>query len=324
MERSNPLGLLSPGSPPSPLWSRASSSSSLSSSFRAESFDFRAYPPQSELEEVPSLRWLPGDLSPPAASTRRSATERSWSEGYIHLCKCEGHRKASDGRSFAFKDSINGQKCLFLPVYALMVREDEGQFWRCTDAYKEGKRSLHAVDLLRGYYLDIRWTVDVAPLPSATEYAVHLVFRFSERSFGFGLQEASLEIGAQTSKQNICLQPEGCGIAGGAAGKAEIAMVPQEYADGWMSIEMGRFFMETRSSGERKLFVGLTEGGKVDRNRMSWGEEMDVLRWKEGLVIGGVLVKTKVMDHGVGGLVRRLGSLALDKSKGFRQQRKRN
>lgn len=125
---------------------------------------------------------------------------------------------------------------------------------------------LQVAELKSVCWLDICGKIDCRELSPHTTYSAYLIFKLCPESYGLELpaQQASVTVGAQISKQDVCLNPDD-----------EEMRAPSARSDGWMEMELGEFFSGDGSEGEVSMRL----------------REVEVLNWKRGLVIEGIQVR---------------------------------
>ena len=155
-------------------------------------------------------------------------------------------------------------------------------------------RFAEVAELIAVCWLEIQGSINARFLSPKTTYRAYLIFRTVPGSYGltFPAQEAAIKVGADVSKSSVCLQPDDSDppqrrltilgrsvvfrapplAAGGIDGQVH---TPREREDGWMELEMGKFFVDDGKEG--RVDIGLIEvkGGQ----------------WKRGLIIQGIEIK---------------------------------
>ncbi|KAG6517020.1 hypothetical protein ZIOFF_020397 [Zingiber officinale] len=236
--------------------------------------------------------FLPSDLESILARADRPVDFSSKKELFFRLCD---KPILLDGGKMIFSlDRSSGAKCFMLSARELAITFSE------------------VAELLSVCWLEIRGHFKCKMLSSKTTYAAYLIFKLSDRAYGLGhpLQEASVELGTESSTSVVCLQSsdmyahmharrsrvwfrrglhwrrrvltvnesqEADDEAKEAAGR-----VPQLRNDGWMEIELGEFY--NCGEEDKDVHVSLLEvkGG----------------HWKIGLIIEGIEIRPKKILKG--------------------------
>ncbi|MQL75243.1 hypothetical protein Taro_007611 [Colocasia esculenta] len=252
----------------------SSASSSFSSGRRCSDVDYRDCPPQSEVEEIPSFRWLMSRSPVPKPPPERA--EVDW--GHLVSAKSKpGVDKITENHWVVLVDEeTSGRRCALVLAPGLEIRwqDQKTTCWR----YHAGAAVLREV-----CWLDIRAKVDAADLFPQTDCVCVLVFQLLPTAFGLGLggetQEAWVSVGGRlASERTVRLQPEaGDGKSSDVAGSGG----PRRRRDGWLEIELGRFSAgKFAFGGEVLVEMGLRE---VERLGQAKG----------GLVVRGVEVRPR-------------------------------
>ena len=109
-------------------------------------------------------------------------------------------------------------------------------------------------------------------LSGNTSYAVRLIFEIGEDSYGLDFpQRGKIKIGAFTFERTVSLCPREPHFPS----ITEEVRTPRKREDGWMEVEVGRFFCCERDDLEVEFSVTEIRG----------------LHWKRGLLVEGVEVK---------------------------------
>ncbi|XP_042472860.1 F-box protein PP2-B10-like [Zingiber officinale] len=248
--------------------------------------------------------FLPSDLESILARADRPVDFSSKKELFFRLCD---KPILLDGGKMIFSlDRSSGAKCFMLSARELAITwADTDSYWRWVP--EPDSRFSEVAELLSVCWLEIRGHFKCKMLSSKTTYAAYLIFKLSDRAYGLGhpLQEASVELGTESSTSVVCLQSsdmyahmharrsrvwfrrglhwrrrvltvnesqEADDEAKEAAGR-----VPQLRNDGWMEIELGEFY--NCGEEDKDVHVSLLEvkGG----------------HWKIGLIIEGIEIRPK-------------------------------
>ncbi|XP_020259705.1 F-box protein PP2-B13-like, partial [Asparagus officinalis] len=196
-----------------------------------------------------------------------------------------------DGGNISFGlDKGSGKKRIVTSVRGLsIVWGDAPRYWKWKEA--ENSRFAEVAELTSVCWLEIKATINTDILSPRTTYRAYLIFNTVRGSYGltFPTQETSIKIGSQViSKHNVCLQPDVSDPPKPCLtllGRSAVFRVPPRPADsdgpvqspvtrgdGWMELEMGRFFIEEGKGCEVEISLTEIKGG----------------HWKRGLVVQGI------------------------------------
>nr|GEU68867.1 hypothetical protein [Tanacetum cinerariifolium] len=224
----------------------------------------------------------------------RFATKK---ELYISLCD---HPLIIDGGNKSFSlDKWSGKKCYMLAARDLsIVWGDTPRYWRWVSVPES--RFAEVAELMSVCWLEVHGKIDTSLLSKDTHYVAYLVYKSSPDVYGFEHQPAEVSIGVdgvQTQTMTVYLDPEawqkqrhGHGLAGRRLGiinrirrlgshsnDGPPLNGPKQRPDGWLEIELGKFYNEKGRDGELEMRVMEVEGGN----------------WKGGLIVQGIEIRPK-------------------------------
>lgn len=222
-------------------------------------------------------RFLPSDHREIVSRAVDPMVHASLKELYFRLCDSV---LIDGGKRIFVLERESGAKCYTLCARNLeIIWGDDQRYWTW-DSHPDS-RFAEVADLRHVCWLDIRGKIDCRELSSNTTYKAYLIFKLSPDAHGlkFPIQLVSVSLGPQISQQEVCLDPnddedgdwdmnEGHDIP------ADVR-VPHARNDGWMEIEMGEFFSENGDDGEVSMSY----------------REVEILNWKGGLIVEGILVR---------------------------------
>ncbi|XP_020249531.1 F-box protein PP2-B13-like [Asparagus officinalis] len=165
---------------------------------------------------------------------------------------------------------------------------DTARYWKWKP--ESNSRFPEVAELVTVCWLEIQCSIKARALSPKTTYCAYLIFNITRGSYGltFPPQESIIKLGSHVSKQNVCLQPDESDppqprltLLGRSAsfrvpprgsGTHGPVKSPCRRDDGWMEVEMGRFFVD--EGQEENVDVSMMEVGGG--------------QWKRGLVIQGI------------------------------------
>ncbi|KAF8689997.1 hypothetical protein HU200_041632 [Digitaria exilis] len=245
-------------------------------------------------------RFVPRDL-PPLADGELSPAPPSKKALFMRLA--DGPVLLADGLTSMWLDRETGIKCYMLSARSLcIIWGDTPQYWRwipLTDS-----RFTEGAELRAVCWLEIRGKIPCNMLSQNSGYAVYVVFKMSDESYGlqYPLQEASVTIGESRISRQVCLdgyQNEGeddeeevpqnhrsLRVPATRLGLRRrnrrvphgvVVHFPKKRDDGWMEMELGQFNSEDGEDGEVSISLMETRGGN----------------WKKGLIVQGIEIRAK-------------------------------
>ncbi|XP_057982262.1 uncharacterized protein LOC131167477 [Malania oleifera] len=230
-------------------------------------------------------RFLPSDY--PAILSRSCSPLSPWGdfsskkELYFRLCDSP---LLIDGGTKSFSlERCSGKKCYMLAPRSLSIAwGDTPAYWRRISLPESRFREV--AELLFVCWLEIRGKMDTGLLSPATNYAAYIIFKFKERTYGFGRQpvEVSAGVGSQNEVRSVVLDPNGgrwrCrpGEEEGVPDEGNQAYLSVR-GDGWREVELGKFFIEGDNCKELEMSLLEVKG----------------LLWKSGLIIQGIEIRPK-------------------------------
>ncbi|XP_071720026.1 putative F-box protein PP2-B12 [Rutidosis leptorrhynchoides] len=206
-------------------------------------------------------------------------------ELYFRLC--DSHLLLDDGNLSFSLNKKDGKKCYMLGAKSLSIAwQDTLVFWRWRPLPES--RFSKAAELLAVCWLEIKGKFKTTMLSSETTYAAFLVYNIGQLSHG-------LDFAAKTSVRRhvgemevedesedvdmpvVYLKPSKASdnLHNSAHTRTEvIGGVPHRRADGWMEVELGKFYNDNMD-------------GEVDMRFMETNE----LHWKSGLIVEGIDIR---------------------------------
>ncbi|KAL7619154.1 putative F-box protein PP2-B12 [Lactuca sativa] len=228
-------------------------------------------------------RFLPADYLDIIARSVSPVVYSSKKELYFRLC--DSPILLDDGNLSFYLNKKNGKKCFMLGAHALSIAwQDTLVFWRWRSLTES--RFSKVAELLAVCWLEIKGNFRTKMLTSATSYAAYLVYNIGEISHGLDFTGKTLvrHVGGDDDDDDVAktvyLKPPktGGGLQDGCR-DGEVMMMgggPQRRVDGWMEIELGRFY-----NGENAI---------DDEVEMCFMETRQ-LHWKSGLIVEGIDIR---------------------------------
>ncbi|XP_019181489.1 PREDICTED: putative F-box protein PP2-B12 isoform X3 [Ipomoea nil] len=224
-------------------------------------------------------RFLPPD---PADIISRSVSPVVYSnakELYFSLCDSP---ILLDGGKLSFSvDKRSGKKCFMIAARELNISWGNNRSYWVLKSHPDSRFS--KVASLRSICrLDIRGKIGAQMLSETTNYAAYLVFRLVDNPYGSEPANAVVRFASRESVEEAEMRANRVILCGGQFkrrgftrefGGGNRRQVCRERSDGWMEVEMGRFFVD-----------GGVDDGDVEARLI---ETLD-LNWKSGLIVEGI------------------------------------
>ncbi|CAH1441370.1 unnamed protein product [Lactuca virosa] len=221
-------------------------------------------------------RFLPSDYLDIISRSFSPVVYSCKKELYLRLC--DSPILIDDGKMSFSLNKQNGKKCFVLAARTLwIVWGDTLVFWRWRSF--PASRFKKVAELLAVCWLHIQGGMETRMLTLETTYAAYLVYNILETSHGLdfkGKTNVIYHSGRDddvptTLHTTVYLKPP---KTGGSLHGTEDGDVmggsPQRRADGWMEIELGKFY-----------------NGDIDGSVDIWFCETRELGWKSGLIVEG-------------------------------------
>nr|XP_043609004.1 F-box protein At2g02240-like [Erigeron canadensis] len=228
-------------------------------------------------------RFLPDDYMDILSRSVSPVVYASKKDLYFQLC--DSHLLLDDGNMSFSLNKQNGKKCFMLGAKALSIAwQDTLVFWRWRSLPES--RFPKVAELLAVCWLEIKGKFKTLMLSSETTYAAFLVYNIRAVSHGLEFPAKTLDrhdvggmevedAGEDLDMTVVYLKPPKTGQNLQNSVQTEvIGAVPWRRADGWMEVELGKFYNDKT-------------GGEVDMRFMETRE----LHWKSGLIIEGIDIR---------------------------------
>ncbi|XP_024982502.1 putative F-box protein PP2-B12 [Cynara cardunculus var. scolymus] len=240
-------------------------------------------------------RFLPSDYQDIISRSVSPVIYSSKKELYFRLC--DSPVLIDDGNISFSLNKHNGKKCFMLGAKALSIAwQDTLIFWRWRSLPES--RFSKVAELLAVCWLEIKGKFTTKMLSSETSYAAYLVYNIGAVSHGLDfpaktwvrhidgreeveeVEEVEEEEDVGVSVVYLTPPKTGESVQHSVHRHREcVGRVPQRRADGWMEIELGKFYNE-KMDGEVEM--GFTETQE--------------LLWKSGLIIEGIDIRPIAKD----------------------------
>nr|XP_023897416.1 F-box protein PP2-B10-like [Quercus suber] len=190
-----------------------------------------------------------------------------------------------------FLDKLSGKKCYLLSARELSIiwgNGDTPQYWNWISLPEES-RFPDVAELRFVWWFDISGRMSTSMLSPKTNYAAYLVFKRTDRAYGFDDPPPRASVGT-TGGGEVHQQTVGLGLSVMEPKQQDrIEPPPQQHAsrpkqreDGWLEIELGQFFTEGGENDELQIRLTEVEAGNV----------------KTGLIVEGIeIMPTKGQDQ---------------------------
>ncbi|KAK1413683.1 hypothetical protein QVD17_35459 [Tagetes erecta] len=220
-------------------------------------------------------RFLPSDYQEMISRSVVPVNCSSMKELYFRLC--DYPILLDDGYLSFSLYKQNGKKCFMLGAKALSIAWSNSVFWRWRSSPES--RFSEVAQLLAVCWLEIKGKFKPSMLSSNTAYAAYLVYNIGPLSCGLDFPAKTLVRHVDGTEDDdddddmamavVYLKPQNASTL-----TERIGGVPQKRADGWMEIELGKFYNDKL---EGELDIRITETRE--------------LRWKSGLVVEGIDIR---------------------------------
>ncbi|CAL5056404.1 unnamed protein product [Urochloa decumbens] len=177
---------------------------------------------------------------------------RTLSQKEKFLCLSDHPILLADHQMSTWLDRKTGARCYMLSARVLNIAwGDTPHYWRWI--HLKDCSFTEAAELLGVSWLEIRGKINSKMLSLNKTYAAYIVFKLTDELYGrqdFSVLEASVGIGECRSTRKVCLHGDGDEDDG-------LPLHPQKRADGWMEVEMGKFYNKEGNDGE--VSISLSE-----------------------------------------------------------------
>ncbi|XP_024162242.1 putative F-box protein PP2-B8 isoform X2 [Rosa chinensis] len=194
------------------------------------------------------------------SQSRESGLLGARSKKELCLALCNKPLLIDDGKLSFSLDKRSGKKCYMISARELsIVWGGSPKYWTWT-SHPES-RFPEVAELLEVSWLEIDGKLETCLLSPSTLYKAYLVFKFTQKAYGFKHLPAKVTIGlegGEHSTQRLLLHNEG-------------------ERPGWLEIELGEFFCERGEYGLLKMNCSACESS----------------HWKSGLIVQGIEVRPK-------------------------------
>ncbi|KAF8667325.1 hypothetical protein HU200_053000 [Digitaria exilis] len=200
----------------------------------------------------------------------------------LFLSLAQDHVLVDQGTKSFWLDRTSGAKCYMLSSRSLVIAwGDYPLYWR--RIYLPDSRFASMISALTSKFFLLAGHIERRELSPNTKYAVYLVFRLEDETYGLHCptQEAHITTGDQVAKRRVSLYPRttqaGEGEQGGRAEEDSTLSYPREREDDWMEVQLGEFYNHQ-------------EDTEVVDFRLL---EHVQLHWKKGLMLEGIEIRQK-------------------------------
>ncbi|XP_019181487.1 PREDICTED: putative F-box protein PP2-B12 isoform X1 [Ipomoea nil] len=225
-------------------------------------------------------RFLPPDLTDIISRSASPVVYSNKKELYFTLCNSP--ILLDDGAKLSFSvDKRSGKKCFMIAARELNISWGNNRSYWVLKSHPDSRFS--KVASLRSICrLDIRGKIGAQMLSETTNYAAYLVFRLVDNPYGSEPANAVVRFASRESVEEAEMRANRVILCGGQFkrrgftrefGGGNRRQVCRERSDGWMEVEMGRFFVD-----------GGVDDGDVEARLI---ETLD-LNWKSGLIVEGI------------------------------------
>lgn len=223
-------------------------------------------------------QFLPSDYQEIISRSVSPVIYSSKKELYFRLC--DSPILLDDGNLSFSLNKHNGKKCFMLGAKALSIAWQETLiFWRWK-SLPQSRFSMVA-EHLAVCWLEIRGKIGTQMLSSETTYAAYLVYNVGQTSHGLDFTGKTLvrHVGGRDDDvaMTVYLKPHktGGGSSEGSGNGEVVGGGPRRRVDGWLEIELGRFY---------------NYGEINDEVEMCFMETHE-LHWKSGLIVEGIDIR---------------------------------
>ncbi|KAI3826643.1 hypothetical protein L1987_00693 [Smallanthus sonchifolius] len=230
-------------------------------------------------------RFLPSDYQEIISRSVSPVNYSSKKELYFSLC--DSPILLDDGNLSFSLNKQNGKKCFMLGAKALSIAWSTSVFWRWTSSPES--RFSEVAKLVAVCWLEIKSKFKTSMLSSNTTYAAYLVYNIGPLSCGLDFPAKTLvrhvdgteDVDDDVAMTVVYLKPPNANDSLSRHTRTEtIGGIPQKRADGWMEIELGKFYNDKME-------------GEVD---IRFTETCE-LNWKSGLIVEGIDIRPTNEDE---------------------------
>ncbi|GAB2218533.1 hypothetical protein Droror1_Dr00001760 [Drosera rotundifolia] len=235
------------------------------------------------------IRFLPADYEAILARCEEGGTMVVDSKKELYRRLVERPLIVDGGRKAFRLDKETGKKCYMIAARDLrIVWSDTPRYWKWSSLPES--RFSEVAELISVCWLEIVGKMHTSLFSAGTNYAVYLVFKMTEESYGFHTAEATVgTAGGERNTMEVLLEPNqgplerlrlvhrrgrlgrfGPMPSGPADGGDE--KWPKRRSDGWLEQKLGEFSSYEEGDGEVEVSLLETKVGN----------------WKGGLIIEGI------------------------------------
>ncbi|XP_044498590.1 putative F-box protein PP2-B12 [Mangifera indica] len=190
------------------------------------------------------------------------------SKKQLFLSLCDHPILIDGGKKAFYLDKQSGKKCYMISARELMiVGGDTPRYWAWSSLPGRGLFQ-EAAELIEMYTLEIRGKISTCILTPGTHYTAFLVFKLTERSYGFYSPPVEVSVGlvkSESQKRYVYLYV--------VIGQDDHH--PRERRDKWLEVELGDFYNAGHGDDELEISILEVKGG--------W--------WKSGLIVQGIEIR---------------------------------
>ncbi|KAL4561135.1 hypothetical protein LXL04_033297 [Taraxacum kok-saghyz] len=220
-------------------------------------------------------QFLPADYQEIISRSVSPVVYSSKKELYFRLC--DSPILIDDGNMSFSLNKHNGKKCFMVGAKALSIAwQDTLVFWRWRTLPES--RFSKVAELLAVCWLEIKGKIRTSMLSSETSYAAYLVYKIGDISHGLDFPGKTMirHNGDDVAVTTVHIKPPKDGENLQGSGDADVMGVgPRTRADGFMEIELGRFY----------------NNGETDEEVEMGFMETRELHWKSGLIVEGIDIR---------------------------------
>ncbi|PIA36202.1 hypothetical protein AQUCO_03400249v1 [Aquilegia coerulea] len=246
-------------------------------------------------------KFLPSDYKDIVNSSISSVNTNNFpSKKELYFRLCDIPLLLQEGKQSLTLEKKSGKKCFMVGAKELDITwGDSPQYWKW-NSHSESRFG-DVAELVCVCWLNIKGKFDTRVLSPKTVYAVYMVIKFSENTYGLDHPAADVKVefvgggGNSSGSRSVYLDPQ-CnrrpdvqhvphrlGLLRRRFGhilrpalKTE-GHFPSERKDGWMEIELGEFYNDKGEDGEVEMGLSEIKSG----------------HWKAGLIVQGIELRPK-------------------------------
>ncbi|KAJ0623940.1 putative phloem protein [Helianthus annuus] len=219
-------------------------------------------------------RFLPDDDREIISRALDPVRYSSKKELYFRLC--DSHVLLDDGNLSFSLYKQNGKKCFMLGAKALSIAWSATVFWRWRSLPES--RFSEVAELVAVCWLEIKGKFKPSMLSSKTTYAAYLVYNIGLLSRGLDFPAKTLvrhvDGTEDADDDDVAMTVAYLKPLNTNTHTERIGGVPRKRTDGWMEIELGKFYND-KTDGE--IDIRFTE--------------ISELYWKSGLIVEGIDIR---------------------------------